>query len=104
MTEMIIHPGEFIADELKARGRTQKKFAKIIQKSPAEVNHIITGKRHINADRAIRLSLVFGTSAEIWMKFQTKYDLQMVERSKQEQNVFSVIKKTVSQYNELAVA
>ena len=57
--ELIIHPGEFIADELEAREWTQKRFAEIIHKTPAEVNHLITGKRGINADWAKRLSLVF---------------------------------------------
>jgi plasmid maintenance system antidote protein VapI len=40
--ELIIHPGELIADELEARGWTQRKFAEIIHKTPAEVNHLIT--------------------------------------------------------------
>lgn len=94
--EFIFHPGEYIADELEARGWTQKQFAKIIQKSPAEVNHVITGRRDINADRAMRLSVAFGTSPELWMRLQAKYDLQMIEESQEEQSLFKMIKKTAT--------
>jgi len=88
--EFIIHPGEYIADELEARGWTQKQFAEIIQKSPVEVNHIITGRRNINADWAMRFAMAFGTSPELRMRLQAKYDLQMIEESKQERSVFKI--------------
>lgn len=100
--ELIIHPGEFIADELEARWRTQKRFSEIIKKTPAELNHIITWKRSINADWAMRLSMAFWTSAELRMKFQAKYDLQTLVASKKEETVFKFIKNTADK--ELAFA
>jgi ribosome-binding protein aMBF1 (putative translation factor) len=41
-TAILIHPGEILADELEARGWTQKQLAELIQKSPQEVSFIIT--------------------------------------------------------------
>jgi addiction module antidote protein, HigA family len=95
--EMIIHPWEFVADELEARGWTQKYFAEIIQKSPAEVNHLITGRRNLNADWAMRIAVAFGTSPELWIRLQNKYDFQMLENSQEEQALFKLIEKSVQQ-------
>lgn len=100
--EFIFHPGEYLADELEARGWTQKKFAEVIQKSPAEVNHLITGRRNLNADWAMRISVAFGTSPDLWIRLQNKYDFQVLENSKKEQAIFKLIEKSAKK--ELAVA
>jgi len=42
MKGFIFHPGQHIAEELTERGRSQKFFAQLIQKTPQEVNHLIT--------------------------------------------------------------
>jgi len=43
------------------------------------ISDILRGKRPITADTALRLARFFGTSAQMWINLQAKYDLQMAE-------------------------
>lgn len=74
-----IHPGELIADELEARGRSQSFFAQLIGKTRQEVNHLITGRRDLNTERAVRIANAFDTEPELWINMQSTYDLQMLQ-------------------------
>ena len=60
-TDTIIayHPGEYILEELRARGRSQAKFAELLGISKAEVNDIIKGRRNITARLAVRIGEAF---------------------------------------------
>lgn len=91
-----IHPWEFLKDELEARNMTQKEFAQLIQKSPAEVNHIIRWERWINADFAMRLAIIFGTSANLWLGLQNKRDLYVLKKKQSKNKIFNEIKENVS--------
>lgn len=70
-------PGEFIKEELKERGWTQSHLATIMGVPIQRINTIISGKRGITADTAIRLGRAFGTSAEMWMNLQSAYDIHV---------------------------
>ena len=71
----VVHPGIYIADELKERDWTQKKLAGIMGRPCAVINQIVNEKKRITARTAIELAEAFGTSAEIWMNLQSDYDL-----------------------------
>lgn len=71
----VFPPGEFLADELEARGWTQSEFADIIRRPIKVVNEIIAGKKAITTDTAREFSAAFGTSPQYWMNLQTAYDL-----------------------------
>jgi plasmid maintenance system antidote protein VapI len=43
------------------------------------VTEIVSGRRSITADTAMRLGRFFGGSAQFWMNLQTGYDLQVAE-------------------------
>lgn len=81
-TAILTHPGEILADELKARGRSQRQLADLVQKSPQEVSFIVTGKRNLNADWALRLESAIGVSAQSWLNMQNAYDLQLQNQEK----------------------
>ena len=98
----IFHPGEHIAEGLQERWRSQKFLAKLIHKTPQEVNHIITWKRNINADWAYRLSAAFWTSAQLWMKLQSKYDLVKIEEKNWEKELYNKIKLSVDKQTQTA--
>ena len=68
-------PGDFIREELDARGWTQEDLAKILGKPLPTVNQIIRGKRGIIANTAKRLGAAFGTSAEFWMNLEAAWQL-----------------------------
>jgi len=48
---------------------------------------ILNGRAGIRPERAVRLSLAFGTSAESWLNQQTQYDLWHVERRRKRLHV-----------------
>ena len=49
------------------------------------ISEIVNGKRGITADTALRLARYFGTSAQLWLNLQTRYDLEVAEAQKLQQ-------------------
>src|SRR5438045_9742021 len=72
-------PGEFVREELEARGWTQRDFARILGRPLQNVNNIINGKTGITAATAKQLGVAFGTSAELWLNLETAYRLATAE-------------------------
>lgn len=72
-----IHPGEVLLEDfLQPLGVSQYRLAKDIAVPPRRINEIVHGLRGISADTALRLARYFGTSAEMWMNLQSRYDLE----------------------------
>ncbi len=77
-----IHPGEILMEDfLKPMEITRYRLAKSISVSQRRIGEIISGKRSITADTALRLARFFGTDAQSWMNLQTHYDLAVTEES-----------------------
>lgn len=77
-----VHPGEVLwLDFMEPMGISQNRLAREIDVPPRRINEIIHGKRGITADTALRLSLFFGTSAELWLNLQADYELDCIKRS-----------------------
>ncbi|HZZ81471.1 MAG TPA: HigA family addiction module antitoxin [Gemmataceae bacterium] len=74
----VFSPGEFIREELEARGWTQKDLAAIMGRPLPTINEIITAKKAVTPETAIDLSKAFGTSAELWMNLESAYRLSLV--------------------------
>ena len=76
-----ITPGEILQQEfLLPMELSQYRVAKDIHVSPRRINEIVKGKRAITADTALRLGHYFGTTAQIWMRLQARYDLEKAEK------------------------
>jgi HTH-type transcriptional regulator/antitoxin HigA len=71
-------PGEYLKDELNARGWTQTQFAKIIGRPIQVVNEIIRERKSITAQTAVAFAAAFGTSAELWMNLEAAWQLSKV--------------------------
>jgi HTH-type transcriptional regulator/antitoxin HigA len=71
----VFPPGEFLREELDARGWTQGDLAAILGRSVNGVNQIIMGKVGITPDTAQGLAAALGTSAQYWMQLDTAYQL-----------------------------
>ena len=69
------HPGEFIKDELEARGWLQRDLAYILGVSEQAINPIMSGKRGISPEMALALSKAFDISPEYFMNLQKAYEL-----------------------------
>ena len=75
----IFPPGEYLKDELEARGWTQSQFARIIGRPIQVVNAIIKSKKSITAPTAAAIAAAFGTSAELWMNLESTWQLAHVK-------------------------
>lgn len=71
-------PGEFLREELEARGWSQTELAEIIGRPVRLVNELISGKKTITPETAIQLGDSFGTGAELWMNLESQYQLSKV--------------------------
>lgn len=71
----VFPPGEFLNDELEARGWTQTEFAEIIRRQPRVVNEIILGKRAITPETAREIAAALGTSPQLWLNLESAYQL-----------------------------
>lgn len=71
----VFHPGEYIRDELTARGWSQAALASILGWRPSVVQDILKGTRLISLDMAKALGAAFGTSPQLWINLQTAYQL-----------------------------
>jgi addiction module HigA family antidote len=45
------------------------------------IAEMVSNRRRLKAETALRLSLYFGNSAEFWMNLQTNYDLKIARRN-----------------------
>ena len=75
-----IHPGEVLLEDfMKPLGLSQYRLAKDIGVTPIRISQIVNGKRAITVDTAMRLARYFGTSANVWLRMQVRYDLEVAE-------------------------
>lgn len=75
----VFPPGEFIRDEIEARGWTQNDLAEILGRPIRLVNEIISGKRSITPETAQGLAAAFGNSAQFWMNLESGYQLSRLK-------------------------
>ena len=77
-----VTPGTMLREEfLVEYGLSQNRLAKALGISPNRIAEIVSNRRRITADTAIRLSLYFGNSAEFWLNLQSHFDLKMAEKA-----------------------
>ena len=74
-----IHPGRVLKTVLEDAGISANALALALRIPANRVTEIISGRRSVSADTALRLARFFGTSAQMWMNLQAKYDLESAE-------------------------
>jgi antitoxin HigA-1 len=76
-----VHPGEVLRDDaFPALKITKPAFAQALGVSRQTLHKIMTLKRGISPDMAIRLEAVVGSTAETWLALQTRYDLWLARQ------------------------
>ena len=75
-----VHPGLVLAEELDEIGITATEFSRQIAVPPNRISQILTGKRAITGDTALRLGHWFGTDPQFWLNLQSQYDLTVAAR------------------------
>ena len=74
------HPGEVLSDELRELGVPLEELAAQIELPLAALEGVVSGRRAIDGDTALRLGHWFGTSPQFWMNLQVQHDLLAAER------------------------
>jgi len=81
-----VHPGEILRDEfLTPMEMSVYRLAQAIKVSRPRLNDIVLGRRGITTDTALRLGRYFGMTPEFWINLQTRYDLDVAERTTRRQ-------------------
>jgi addiction module HigA family antidote len=71
-----VHPGEILREDVfPALNMTKPAFAAALGVSRQTLHEIMTCKRSITPEMALRLEAGVGSSAEMWLGLQTEYDL-----------------------------
>jgi addiction module HigA family antidote len=76
-----VHPGEILKDELQELRMSGNALALALRIPANRVTEIVNGKRSVSADTALRLARYFGTSAQMWMNLQSRFDLETAEEA-----------------------
>jgi antitoxin HigA-1 len=75
------HPGEVLREDfLPDYGMTAPSLAKALGVSRQTVNEILREKRAVSPIMALRLSRLFGNSAQFWLNAQNARDLWETEQ------------------------
>ena len=78
--DIAIHPGGLLAEEIEARGMTQRELAMRMGRPPRLVSEIVRGRRGISAETALQLEAALGTAAHIWVGLDADYRLALARR------------------------
>ena len=77
-----VHPGEVLRDEfLTPLELSVYQLAQALRVSRPRLNDFVRGRRGVTVDTALRLGRYFGTTPEFWINLQTRYDLDVAERT-----------------------
>ena len=94
----VFHPSFYLKEFLDELEMSQDEFAKRLGISGKQISLILSQQASITADIAYRLSQMLGTSSEIWLNLQSKYDAYLVqlnalEKFEEEKQIFKMIDK-----------
>lgn len=76
-----VHPGGTLRDELEARGLTLRMLARAMGVPVGRVADIVSERRAISPDTALRLGRFFGNGADFWIGLQAQYDVAKVRKA-----------------------
>lgn len=80
MARTPIHPGEHLAEQLKALDMSASELARRLAVPTNRVTAIIKGQRAVTGDTALRLGHFFGNSPQFWLNLQSLYELRVAGR------------------------
>lgn len=77
-----LHPGEVLREEfLVPLELSSGALAKVMGVPRTRIERIAAESTGITADTALRLGKALGTSAQLWLNLQNRYDMQMAEQA-----------------------
>ncbi len=82
--DLLIHPGETIADLLEERSLSQKELAQRAGVSEAFLSDVIHGKKDISRGLAMGLEYALGVPCSFWLNLQANYDAEVLNLKEEE--------------------
>ena len=77
-----VHPGEILRNEfLGPMEIGVYRLAQELKIPRPRLNDVVLGRRRVTVDTALRLGCCFGTTPEFWINLQTRYDLDVAQRT-----------------------
>lgn len=76
-----VHPGIVLRRELTARALSANRLALALRVPSGRITSILSGKRGITAETALRLARYFGTGPELWLNLQVRYELAVAQHT-----------------------
>ena len=83
-SDLPIPPGEVLAEEIEARGMTQKELAARLGRPAQAINEIIGGKKSITPETAIGLGKVLGIDAQFWSNLESDYRMALARKREED--------------------
>ncbi|MEO5762416.1 MAG: HigA family addiction module antitoxin [Vicinamibacteria bacterium] len=77
MARTPIHPGEHLAEQLKALDMSAAELARRLAVPTNRVTAILNGQRGITGDTALRRGHFFGNNPQFWLNLQALYELRV---------------------------
>ena len=78
-----VHPGEIIKEDiLPSVGLSVTAAAKALGVSRQMLHDIMAGRKPLSAVMCLKVSRLFGSTPELWMRLQAAYDLRKAEQNK----------------------
>ena len=74
---MAVHPGMMIKPELEEREISQKDFAKMLGVQPSHLSEVLSGKRPLTAELAVKIEDSIGLPAKALMTAQSQYECDL---------------------------
>ena len=98
--DLLIHPGETIADLLEERSITQKELAQRTGVSEAFLSDVIHGKKDISKGLAMGLEYALDIPSSFWLNLQANYDAELLGL-KEEETVLDEEKAVLKKIHEI---
>ena len=76
------HPGYYVQEIIEDMGITQSEFAKRLNTTSKTLSKLLNGEIPLSNDLAENLSLMLGTSINVWINLQKKYEEKCSEIDK----------------------
>lgn len=75
--DLLIHPGEILADIINKKGYSQKELAIRADVTEKHISSVINGKSNITNEFAQKLAIALNSSDTFWINLQAKYDKEL---------------------------
>ena len=76
------HPGVIVRNMIDDLGLTITDAAKYLNVTRKTLSELVNKRSGVSAEMAVRLEIVFGSTAKHWLRLQNAFDLAQVKKSK----------------------